>query len=76
MDFVCTRNSVKYYIQSARQEPGTLAFSQQLKALDAIGNHFKKIIITPDTPLTHYNDRGILILRLDDFLLKPDSLRF
>ena len=41
--------------------------------LQNIGDSFKKIIIVKDGP-THYNESGILILNLFDFLLKENSL--
>ena len=36
---------------------------------------FKEIIIVKDGP-THYNEFGILILNLFDFLLKENSLEY
>lgn len=38
------------------------------------GDFFKKIIITKDTPAPHYNDKGVLVMSIYDFLLNEDSL--
>ena len=35
---------------------------------------FKKIVITSDTPKPFYNDNGILMMNVYDFLLNADSL--
>lgn len=38
-----------------------------------VDDNFKKIIITNDNVMSHYNDDGILILNLFDFLLDNKS---
>ena len=38
------------------------------------GDFFKKIIITKDTPWPYYNDNGVLIMSVFDFLLNERSL--
>lgn len=35
---------------------------------------FKKIIITKNTPAPYYNDSGVLIMNIYDFLLNENSL--
>lgn len=35
---------------------------------------FKKIVITSDTPKPFYNDQGILIMNVYEFLLNTNSL--
>ena len=37
---------------------------------------FKKIVITSNTPKPFYNEDGILIMNVYDFLLKPELLDF
>ena len=39
-----------------------------------INDSFKKIVITSDIPKPFYNDQGILIMNVYDFLLNADSL--
>ena len=39
-----------------------------------INDSFKKIIISKDCPITHYNENGILFMNLFDFLLDINSL--
>ena len=38
------------------------------------GDFFKKIIITKDAPVPYYNDKGVLVMRVYDFLLDEGSL--
>ena len=39
-----------------------------------VGDSFKKVIVTKDGIAPHYNDRGVLIMNIYDFLLHPSSL--
>ena len=66
---------VKKYLKDTKS-PGQLQREkeeQEQLPLQNIGDSFKKIIIVKDGP-THYNESGILILNLFDFLLKENSL--
>ena len=46
---------------------------QEQKSLININDSFKKVIIIKEGK-THYNEEGILILNLFDFLLDEDSI--
>lgn len=71
VDFVCNQGSKRIYIQSALALPSHE--KEEQLSLKNINDSFKKVIIVKDGP-THYNESGILILNLFDFLLKEDSL--
>ncbi len=73
VDFVCNRGSSRVYVQSALSIPDAQKERQEQRPLERTGDSFKKIIIAKDIP-THYNDSGILILNLLDFLRNADSL--
>ena len=75
VDFVCNQGSKRIYIQSALALPTQEKEEQEQLSLKAINDSFKKVIIIKDGP-THYNESGILILNLFDFLLKENSLEF
>ena len=47
---------------------------QEIRPFKKINDSFKKIVITSNTPRPFYNDDGILMMSVFDFLLKPDSL--
>lgn len=74
IDFVCNKGSRRYYIQSAYYVPDQAKMEQEQRSLMMTGDAFKKIIITRDAPVPYYNDRGVLIMSIFDFLLNPDSL--
>ncbi len=74
VDFVCNQGSKRYYIQSAFAIPDEEKMKQETNSLIRIDDSFKKIIIVRDmSPVWHNND-GILIMDIQDFLLKPNSL--
>lgn len=73
VDFVCNMSSKRIYIQSAYAMPDVKKEEQEQKSLVNINDSFKKVIIIKEGK-THYNERGILILNLFDFLLDEDSI--
>ncbi len=54
--------------------PDREKLEQEQRSLMMTGDGFKKIIITKDTPAPHYNDSGVLVMSVYDFLLNPNSL--
>ena len=74
VDFVCNKADKRYYIQSALRMPDREKMLQEQNSLTRIADSFKKIIITKDAVMTHYNEDGVLILDLFDFLLDENSL--
>lgn len=74
IDFVCNKGSKRYYIQSAYAIPDQAKMKQEQRSLMMTGDAFKKIIITKDAPTPYYNDSGVLIMSIFDFMLNPDSL--
>ena len=74
IDFVCNKGSKRYYIQSAYAIPDQAKMEQEQRSLVMTGDFFKKIIITKDAPASYYNDDGVLIMSIYDFLLNSDSL--
>ncbi len=74
VDFVCNLGSVRYYIQSAYSIPNEEKMRQEIRPFRKIDDSFKKIIITKDMIPRHYDEYGILILNIYDFLLEPLSI--
>lgn len=73
VDFVCNMGSKRIYIQSAYAIPDVKKEEQEQKSLININDSFKKVIIIKEGK-THYNEEGILILNLFDFLLDEYSI--
>ena len=74
VDFVCNKGSKRFYIQSAYALPDKEKMEQEQRSLVNTGDGFKKIIITKDAVAPLYNDEGILVMSVYDFLLNPDSM--
>ena len=76
IDFVCNKGSKRYYIQSAYAIPDQAKMEQEQRSLMLTGDFFKKVIITKDAPAPHYNEDGILVMSVFDFLLGENSLDY
>ena len=74
VDFVCNKGSKRFYIQSAYALPDKEKMEQEQRPLVNTVDGFKKIIITKDAVAPLYNDEGILVMSIYDFLLNPDSM--
>lgn len=74
IDFVCNKGSKRYYIQSALALSDDVKKEQEQKSLLLTQDGFKKIIITKDAIAPLYNEDGILVMGLFDFLLDENSL--
>lgn len=69
IDFVVNRFDERVYIQSAYMMPDREKVEQEQASLLRVPDGFKKVIITADRFRSHYNDDGILIKGIFDFLL-------
>lgn len=74
VDFVVTRGSEKYYIQSAFAMNTQSKQEQEERLLNAIGDSFKKIIVVRDNIKVRRNDMGIVTIGIRNFLLDENSL--
>ena len=74
IDFVCNKGFRRYYIQSAFTISDQAKLAQEERPLILISDSFKKIIITKYAPAPYYNDNGVLVMSVYDFLLNKDSL--
>lgn len=74
VDFVVTRGSEKYYIQSAFAMNTEGKRGQEERPMNAIGDSFKKIIVVRDNIKVRRNDMGIVTIGVRNFLLDEHSL--
>ena len=74
VDFVVTRGSEKFYIQSAFAMNTEGKQEQEERPLNAIGDSFKKIIVVRDNIKVRRNDMGIVTIGIRNFLLDENSL--
>ena len=74
VDFVCNAGSNRFYIQSAYSIPDAGKQEQEIRPFRKIDDSFRKIIVTKDIVPFHYDEQGILIMNIYDFLLDPSKL--
>lgn len=70
IDFVVNRHDQRVYIQAAYRIPNEYKRNQELASFRSVTDGFRKILIEGDRYITHYNENGILVMSLYDFLLK------
>lgn len=75
VDFVATRGSEKYYIQSAFAMNNEEKVAQEQRSLIHIADSFKKMIIVADNIKVRRNEEGIVTMGLRNFLLDENSLK-
>lgn len=74
VDFVCNQGDRRYYVQSAYAIPDKHKLDQEQASLLKIADSFRKIIVVHDPIVPHYNEQGIYMIGVRDFLLDPNSL--
>lgn len=74
VDFVCNAGLNRYYIQSAYSLPDVEKQEQETRPFRKIDDSFRKIVVTKDIVPSHYDEHGILIINIYDFLLDPTVL--
>ena len=74
IDFVVNRHDERLYIQSAYALPSKEKVDQEQASLLQVSDGFRKIIIAGDHYSTGYNENGILIIGLYDFLLEKANI--
>lgn len=74
IDFVAVRGSKKFYLQSAFAMNAPEKVEQEQNSLTHVNDYFKKIIIVKDHIKPRRNERGIVIMGVQYFLLNENSL--
>lgn len=74
IDFVVNRHDERLYIQSAYALPSMEKVDQEQASLLQVSDGFRKIIIAGDHYITGYNENGILVIGLYDFLLEKANI--
>lgn len=74
IDFVVNLGNRRYYIQSAYSIPSEDKMAQEQASLLSINDAFRKIIIINQPIMSGYNEQGILMLSLQDFLMNPEKV--
>ena len=75
VDFVATKGSEKYYIQSAFALPTADKVNQEQRGLLSISDFFRKIVVVGDNIKVRRDENGIITIGLRNFLLDENSLK-
>jgi uncharacterized protein len=73
IDFVVNKADERLYIQSAFSLPDHGKIEQEEASLLHVPDGFRKIVIVGDRWHSNYDDEGVLLLSLRDFLLKGND---
>lgn len=68
IDFVCNMGSKRIYVQSTLALSSSEKAMREQRSLLKVNDSFRKVIIVKDG-ISHYNDEGVLIMNLFDFLM-------
>ncbi len=74
IDFVASRGSRKYYLQSAFAMNNPEKLQQEQNSLLHVNDHFKKIIIVRDSIRPRRDEQGIVTMGILNFLMDENSL--
>ena len=74
IDFVATKGSRKYYIQSALSVSDEEKREQETRSLNCVGDSFKKIVVIKDNIIPRHDENGILYIGIEKFLLDENAM--
>ncbi|MBO7253987.1 MAG: ATP-binding protein [Clostridia bacterium] len=74
IDFVASKGSKKYYVQSALTISEEEKRQQEIRSLKHVGDSFKKIVVVKDKIIPWHDEDGILYVGITQFLLNENSL--
>lgn len=73
VDFVATKGNQKFYIQSALSMESAEKQAQEKRSLYYIDDSFKKVVVAKTGLNPAYDDKGVLVIDLFDFLLGKEG---
>lgn len=74
VDFIARIASKEYYIQVMDDLPSDKHLNNEYDALIKVPNSFKKIIVLNRPFLSYHDEKGVLLISLEEFLLNKNSL--
>ncbi|MCL2521675.1 MAG: ATP-binding protein [Erysipelotrichales bacterium] len=76
VDFLANKSNKRYYLQSALSVSDEKKRRQETNSLYRIDDSFKKIIVVKDDIIPWHDEKGILYIGIEQFLLEEDSMDF
>lgn len=74
IDFVANKGSRRYYIQSALTVADEEKRAQEVNSLNRVADSYKKIVVVKDGIVPWHDEKGILYIGIEQFLLEENSI--
>jgi predicted AAA+ superfamily ATPase len=74
VDFVANKHSQRYYVQSALSVSEREKRIQETNSLNRIADSFKKVVVVRDDIVPWHDERGILFVSIEQFLLDESAI--
>ncbi|MGN0484006.1 MAG: hypothetical protein ACI4HI_10690 [Lachnospiraceae bacterium] len=74
IDFVANKGSKRYYIQSAFNIDEEEKRRQETNSLNRVEDSFKKIVVVKDDIIPWHDEKGILYVGIEEFLLDETAM--
>ena len=74
VDFIANKDSRRYYIQSALSVSDEEKRKQETNSLYRIADSFKKIIVVKDDIIPWHDEKGVLYIGIEQFLLDESAM--
>ena len=74
VDFVVNRLNQRYYIQSALSVSDPEKRAQEINSLLRIDDSFRKIVVVREDIIPWHDEKGILFIGIEQFLMNPNAI--
>ena len=74
IDFVANKGNRRYYIQSAFSVDDEAKRIQETNSLNRVEDSFRKIVVVKDAIIPWYDEKGILYIGIEEFLLDEKAI--
>ena len=74
IDFVANKGNRRYYIQSAFSVDDEAKRIQETNSLNRVEDSFRKIVVVKDEIIPWYDEKGILYIGIEEFLLDEKAI--
>ena len=74
IDFVANKGSKRYYIQSALTIEDEAKRKQETNSLNRVSDSFRKIVVVKDDIIPWHDEKGILYIGIEQFLLDEHAV--
>ena len=74
IDFVANKGNRRYYIQSALSVDDEAKRIQETNSLNRVEDSYRKIVVVKDGIIPWYDEKGILYIGIEEFLLDATAM--